>query len=169
LYPLGSHKVPDRNVPPKLLFCVKLVVKWVLDIRSLDMKMFQLNSRTIDLYKAIIDRTVMLLIITVATVSLTGVFQLANAATPTTLFSMGTLGGTSSSGNAVSATGQVVGWSDITNDTYRHGFYWDSTNGIVDLAPSENISTANGINNNNRSEERRVLFRSGRGLVRHHQ
>ncbi len=111
--------------------------------------MFQLNSRTIDLYKAIIDRTVMLLIITVATVSLTGVFQLANAATPTTLFSMGTLGGTSSSGNAVSATGQVVGWSDITNDTYRHGFYWDSTNGIVDLAPSENISTANGINNNN--------------------
>ncbi len=50
----------------------------------------------------------------------------------TTLFDLGTLGGTSSYGLAINAAGKVTGASDMTGNTKQHAFFWNGTS-MVDL------------------------------------
>ena len=108
-----------------------------------------ITPETLKLYKSITRRMALVLFALTTSLGLSGVLQFANAATPTTLFDMGTLGGATSTGSAVSSTGQVVGWSDTSTVGVRHAFYWDSSNGIHDLTSSESDGRAFGINDSN--------------------
>src|SRR2546425_8094648 len=46
---------------------------------------------------------------------------------------LGTLGGTSASAQAVNASGQVVGYSDVPGDASVHAFSWTQAAGMTDL------------------------------------
>jgi len=74
--------------------------------------------------------------------------HLTFAATPMyEIIDLGTLGGRSSSANAINDVGQVVGWAG-TADGLDHAFLWDPINGMIDLGtiPGHIYSFASAIN-----------------------
>ena len=59
---------------------------------------------------------------------------------------LGTLGGTSSGARGINASGQVVGWAELTGNTAQHAFPWQNGR-MTDLGTlSGTYSTAYGIN-----------------------
>lgn len=65
-----------------------------------------------------------------------------------TVTDLGTLGGSFSSGTAINARGQVVGYSDIADHSAIHAFLWTKNRGMQDLNPPEiGESLGTGINN----------------------
>src|SRR5438034_9590047 len=60
---------------------------------------------------------------------------------------LGTLGGSSGTALAMSASGQVVGYSDVAGNAASHAFSWTPANGITDLGTlSGSASTALAVN-----------------------
>jgi probable HAF family extracellular repeat protein len=64
------------------------------------------------------------------------------------IIDLGTLGGGDSGANAINEGGQVVGWSKGGDYSESHAFFWDPTNGMVDLGvlPDTECSYASALN-----------------------
>lgn len=63
------------------------------------------------------------------------------------MLNMGTLGGTNSYGYSLNDKGEVVGYSDIADNTSTHAFIWTKRKGMIDLGTlGGKHSYANGIN-----------------------